>query len=294
MHDQREILELFTLMDKMSDKFRDVLLDLEKKVKSEKERRKSDIVQDFEKRTAITAKQYPILGKLSVFNMLMPSFDAAVKGKRSLTEMRKACDELYVKTLESFGDALFLWGENMASIAVFEQEYPSLFPDRESLSAKPEGEVAAVIASRIAQAKLAAKEKAEREERERKAKEEREEAAKEAKEEADRLAREQGEAVAARSITGLTPPPTPPVTGLTPPPSQPVTDFLQPPPFDPPPKFAPPPSFEMPDPIDTIGVSTPTEPIKYRLLITVHNNHLTSVLSTIRADPRVISCVEED
>jgi hypothetical protein len=247
---------------KLQDRSSKKRLAMSKSVQTEKDRRKAEIVNAAIAKVATAASESVVK---SHFTTDIKSINEAVKGKRAIVKMEEAVAAVVESELARLAEMETTANINLAAITEAEKEFPGLFHDRQMLAIKPTETVEAIIIGRVNDYRIKVKEIEDRKVAE--------EAEKKAKEEAERLEKEQKDKAAA-----ISPPPIDVAPTVIPPPH--VDDFTIP----------PPPPF---DPVDTIGVSTPTEPIKYRLLITVKGNDIVSVLATIRADPRVISCVED-
>jgi hypothetical protein len=182
-----DIAEIQTALDKIFDDYRNTRLLLNTTVKTEEQKRKQEIITTAEARFFRTVGRYEV----SYVFKSAPDFAGAIKGKSSLVKMQEAVDALLRESEESLAEMIMLHAENTDLILAAETEFPGLFPDKKDLAIKQPEIVEAEITSRIAQHKLALKEK-----------EERELAAKKAAREAqERL----GEAMAAEVVTSKIP-----------------------------------------------------------------------------------------
>jgi len=142
-----DIAALITTTERLEAKFREVRLVLNKKVKSEKNRRKFEI----------TSTAIDILDKLITSSRLAQSFlinregiNNAVKGKRSLGAMQKAVDIVVDEETILLNSAIDNFTNNMGIIAKAEKEYPGLFPDKDNLALSSLEVVASQVESRVA------------------------------------------------------------------------------------------------------------------------------------------------
>ena len=157
-----DIATLITTTERLEAKFRETRLGLNKKVKTEKGRRKSEIINKAMGQFADLIYNSDVK---HAFTLNTEAFNNAVKNKRSLEAMQKAVDEV----VESEKTLLYELGKtfstNLIDIKQAEVNYPGLFPDKKNLAVSSHEVVAAQIESRISifKYKQEMKEKAERE-----------------------------------------------------------------------------------------------------------------------------------
>ena len=171
-----DIAKLFEGLDELSTNLRNVRLEMNKKVKDEKAKRKMQVIdagcEQLGKSIDLSAKTVPeIHNAIRVDRAL---FEKAVSGKRSIEKMEEAVAELVESEQAQLTDMQVLILDNKALLE--KCEYPSLFPDAATIVCKPSSEVESLIEGRVAKHKLAERERKEKEEAEGKAKQEREEA----------------------------------------------------------------------------------------------------------------------
>ena len=140
-----EVAAVMTTIDKMSDRFRTTRLGLEKKVKSEETRRKSEIVN------AGIAKVESYLSGSWVWNGFRVGsveIKAAIKGKRSLAKMEEAVAEEAEGQIIEIRHAEEVFVENSQAIEKSEQNFPGLFPDWQDISLSTHSHVLTTIQAR--------------------------------------------------------------------------------------------------------------------------------------------------
>ena len=162
LNSTEDIATLITTTERLEAKFRETRLGLNKKVKTEKGRRKSEIINKAMGQFADLIYNSDVK---HAFTLNTEAFNNAVKNKRSLEAMQKAVDEV----VESEKTLLYELGKtfstNLIDIKQAEVNYPGLFPDKKNLAVSSHEVVAAQIESRIStfKYKQEMKEKAERE-----------------------------------------------------------------------------------------------------------------------------------
>jgi len=140
------------LMDSLSNDFSQVRLRLGKLVKDQKETLKLGILQ--------TAKQdYDTFQRsLDVgqyMPLVMPDFAGAMKGKRTISSLKDACDDLTAQSKIEANELAAVIRGNMAQLAENAGDYKFLFNDFSQLCQKPADDFAAIVKSRIADHKQA-------------------------------------------------------------------------------------------------------------------------------------------
>ena len=135
------------LMDSLSNDFSQVRLRLGKLVKDQKETLKLGILQ--------TAKQdYDTFQRsLDVgqyMPLVMPDFAGAMKGKRTISSLKDACDDLTAQSKIEANELAAVIRGNMAQLAENAGDYKFLFNDFSQLCQKPADDFAAIVKSRIA------------------------------------------------------------------------------------------------------------------------------------------------
>ena len=175
----KEIADLVNAVERIERKFRDTRLTLERQVKNEKEKRKSEIVAEavrkIEKSLSLSRVKHG-------FSVNFQAINEAVKGKKSISKMREAVEEVVVVQLAELSVLEANFAANTIEIERSESEFPGLFPDKKNLALSDPEVVTAMIEARVTNFKYQQemKAKAEREAAERKAKEEEEHRAREA------------------------------------------------------------------------------------------------------------------
>jgi hypothetical protein len=140
------------LMGSLSNDFSQVRLRLGKLVKDQKETLKLGILQ--------TAKQdYDTFQRsLDVgqyMPLAMPDFAGAMKGKRTISSLRDACDDLTAQSKISANEVAAVIRGNLQQLSEDAEDYRFLFNDFGQLCQKPADDFAAIVKSRIADHKQA-------------------------------------------------------------------------------------------------------------------------------------------
>lgn len=189
LNNTKEISDLISTIDRLDAKFRQTRLDLNGKVKTEKESRKNEILSAARKELESAVSQSPVKHGFAID---FKALQEAIKGKRFLSKMREAVNEVVQSQLFQLTALEANYAHNIFIIEQSEKEYPGLFPDKKNLALSAPEVVSAMIESRVMKFKfdIAERERKAKEEAERKA--ERERLAKEA--EAKRLSDEQDRA----------------------------------------------------------------------------------------------------
>jgi len=139
-------------IDAIKEETRQIRLKLSKAVKDQKESRKLEILQ--------TAKQdYDTFQRgLDVgqyMPLLMPDFAGAMKGKRTISSLRDACDDLTAQSKISANEVAAVIRGNLQQLSEDAEDYRFLFNDFGQLCQKPADDFAAIVKSRIADHKQA-------------------------------------------------------------------------------------------------------------------------------------------
>ena len=144
--------EVVRSIDAIKEETRQIRLKLSKAVKDQKESRKLEILQ--------TAKQdYDTFQRgLDVgqyMPLLMPDFAGAMKGKRTISSLRDACDDLTAQSKISANEVAAVIRGNLQQLSEDAEDYRFLFNDFGQLCQKPADDFAAIVKSRIADHKQA-------------------------------------------------------------------------------------------------------------------------------------------
>jgi hypothetical protein len=139
--------EVVRSIDAIKEETRQIRLKLSKAVKDQKESRKLEILQ--------TAKQdYDTFQRsLDVgqyMPLVMPDFAGAMKGKRTISSLKDACDDLTAQSKIEANELAAVIRGNMAQLAENAGDYKFLFNDFSQLCQKPADDFAAIVKSRIA------------------------------------------------------------------------------------------------------------------------------------------------
>ena len=139
--------EVVRSIDAIKEETRQIRLKLSKAVKDQKESRKLEILQ--------TAKQdYDTFQRgLDVgqyMPLLMPDFAGAMKGKRTISSLRDACDDLTAQSKISANEVAAVIRGNLQQLSEDAEDYRFLFNDFGQLCQKPADDFAAIVKSRIA------------------------------------------------------------------------------------------------------------------------------------------------
>ena len=175
----KEIADLVDAVERIERKFRDTRLTLERQVKTEKEKRKSEIITEAVRKIEADAFASPAKHG---FSINFQAINEAMKGKKSIAKMREAVGAIVEVEKQRLVALECDYLANISAIEQSEAEFPGLFPDKKNLALSNPEVVAAQIESRVTSYKYKqkVKEDAARELAERKAKEEEERKAREA------------------------------------------------------------------------------------------------------------------
>jgi hypothetical protein len=157
------IAKLIATTERLEAKFRETRLSLNSKVKTEKERRKNEIINAGRNRMQGMLINSPVK-HCFVFNHAV--FTEASKGKRNLAKIQEAVDELIEAEELRLANMEADFADNMAMIEQSETEWPGLFPDKQNLALSAKETVLALIQGRVADHRLKVAEKARKEQEE--------------------------------------------------------------------------------------------------------------------------------
>ncbi len=171
-----DIRKLFSSLDELSEELRTTRLALEKKVVSEKEKRKAIIINagiESVRNHIADATKGPRFDDLDgLLAVERETIQNAIKGKKTLKGMEEAVAVVVQWNTDKIDLNKSLFVSNFVTMEKQEEAYPGLFPDKKNLCVKPAPELAAIIDGRIAKFKLQAEEKRQRDEKEEDAKKE--------------------------------------------------------------------------------------------------------------------------
>ena len=156
------VAEVRRIAGKLQIKLRETRLDLDKKVKSEEAKRKSEITSGAIERVNKHLKNSKVQHAFSVDSI---AINGAIKNKRSLAKMQEAVDEAAVSQIFAIDELETLYLKNLATIQKTDKEYPGLFPDYKRIAISPTEVVEAQIDARVNKFKFDQQEK-ERKEKE--------------------------------------------------------------------------------------------------------------------------------
>lgn len=153
--------EVVRAIDSIREETRDIRLKLEKAVKTEKEARKTEIVmnakRDFEAFVrGLDVSQY-------LLSLPVPDFAGAIKGKRTISTMKSACDDLMAHSKIEVNEIANTVRGNLKQIDEHAADFRFLFNDLNMIVTKPADDFAAIVKSRIADYQAEQDEKAKRE-----------------------------------------------------------------------------------------------------------------------------------
>ena len=139
--------EVVRSIDAIKEETRQIRLKLSKAVKDQKESRKLEILQ--------TAKQdYDTFQRsLDVgqyMPLVMPDFAGAMKGKRTISSLKDACDDLTAQSKIEANELAAVIRGNLAHAKEEAADYKFLFSDIRQICDKPADDFAAIVKSRIA------------------------------------------------------------------------------------------------------------------------------------------------
>jgi putative phage-type endonuclease len=154
--------EVVRSIDAIKEETRQVRLKLSSAVKSQKESRKLEIL------TTARAAYHQFYGALesaleveaggiaiTLSNNGSPDFGGAMKGKRTISSLRDACDDLTAQSKISANEVAAVIRGNLQQLSEDAEDYRFLFNDFGQLCQKPADDFAAIVKSRIADHKQA-------------------------------------------------------------------------------------------------------------------------------------------
>jgi len=166
MNETVEIREMFAAMSEVADKLRDIRLDLAKKVKEEKERKKSEAlskgIELVEAHINYLYEKYPFI-KIGTFHVCQGDFLPAVKGKKKIETYQAAVDDTAEALIKKFDEVAEHCKKNSETILAVDDQ--SLFPDFGDLIKQPFDVVSATIKARVAEKKLEEEQRKKQEEK---------------------------------------------------------------------------------------------------------------------------------
>lgn len=154
----QDISLLFQEMEEVSVKLRDVRLALNKEVKAEKERKKSEVIADAVSEidgyitNGVERRHGAYLN--GFFRVDHDGFSAAVKGKRSIERIKEAVGAEADRQMQIISDHCQVGEENFKLITGGEENHIHLFPDINDVLLKPADEVKAMLKGRLAEYQL--------------------------------------------------------------------------------------------------------------------------------------------
>lgn len=154
-----EIDELFNSVKTVIGTLRNTRLDLSKKVKTEEQKRRAEIIQGGKQTVKdFMSDQVPVIRNMDVDYLFI---DSAAKGKRGIAGVSTAVDEAVLKLLDGIKETCKHVGNNDLVFQTIASMHKSLFPDHHKLLFMPEQEMVEIIEGRIAKAELEEKQRQE-------------------------------------------------------------------------------------------------------------------------------------
>jgi len=154
MENVEDIERLFQDMTEVADRIREVRLNLNRKVKAEKQRRKNELIEQSVKDVLdfidIKVKETPISN--GFYSCSVDDFAPVVKGKKSLKKISEALEAKKEEIIAGIEKKDAIVKENIVKILAVEPA--SLFPDAPNIVTKTPEEVDAIIKARVAENKL--------------------------------------------------------------------------------------------------------------------------------------------
>lgn len=142
-----DIAEIVKIGETIREEFRKTRLTLEKKIKTEKESRKNQLINDAIDNLKAGVSQSPVQHGFAINTA---EIIAATKGKRFLGKMQEAIDAVVLSEQKRLFDLEDLFVKNINSIEHAEKKYPGLFPDKSTLALQEHQFVLSMIDGRIA------------------------------------------------------------------------------------------------------------------------------------------------
>lgn len=139
--------EVVRLLDSLDEEFRQKRLKLNKDVTAQKEQRKQEILlsakQDYDTfaRSLDVGRYMPIQ---------MPDFAGAMKGKRTISSLKGACDDLMAQAKIEANELAAVIRSNLKQMDEHADGYRFMFSDLHLIVSKPADDFAAIVKSRIA------------------------------------------------------------------------------------------------------------------------------------------------
>lgn len=168
LNNTADIAALIQTTERLEGKYREMRLLLTRNVKTEKERRKNDIINGAKVILQGLVLQSPVKHG---FQIDLKAIQEAIKGKRFIAKMQEAVDAVIETETLRLAEMETNFLANSDRIEFSEKEWPGLFPDRNTVALGLPETVTALIAGRVAdhRLKMEAKARKEREDAERRA-----------------------------------------------------------------------------------------------------------------------------
>jgi len=160
LNNTADIAALIATTERLEAKYREMRLLLTRNVKTEKERRKTDIVTNAKNVLQGLVLRSPVKHN---FQIDMKSIQDAIKGKRFIAKMQEAVDEVIEAETLRLAEMENNFNFNIDKIVAAEHEFPGLFPDKNTIALGVPETVTALISGRVADYRLKQEEKARRE-----------------------------------------------------------------------------------------------------------------------------------
>jgi len=171
LRETADIAALFESLDEVSNELRNTRVSLDKQIKKEKVERKKALVDSFCSDLSVVISDLNLSQKHAIVDRKL--FDDAIKGKRTLSKMSEALADVLNEETGRFVRLSEDIEANRTAIENAEDDFPGLFPDKETLVVSGQENIKSTIESRIAKFQLAEikRKEAEKKEEEIKAKE---------------------------------------------------------------------------------------------------------------------------
>lgn len=160
LNSTKDIATLIATTERLEAKFRATRLLLNGKVKTEKEARKNEIVDGAKNHLQGMLLQSPVR---HAFVIDFKAIQEATKGKRSISKMRQAVQEIVDAEELRMAGMEQDFQLNLSTINKSEEQYPGLYPDKKNLALSSPEVVETQIINRVLQYKISMQEKAEKE-----------------------------------------------------------------------------------------------------------------------------------
>lgn len=160
LNETSEIAKLIEATNRVEGMFRDKRLFLGKKVKSEKQKRKLEVINGARKKLSDFINDSSVKDHFSLNNI---AIEQATKNKKTIVSMKKAVNAVVAAEKEKLEEFEEEFKANLALITEAEKEFPGIFADKNSIAALSKELVESEIKARIAQFRLDTKLKEEKE-----------------------------------------------------------------------------------------------------------------------------------